>query len=249
VRSVVLAACQGERFIGEQLDSILSQLAPEDEVVVSDDASTDRTLQIVTQRHDGRIRVLANDTRLGYVANFQRAINQSRGDPVFFSDQDDVWLPDKVATLEAAMRSSECAASDAAVVDEYLNSVHRSFFEILGARNFSPLSIYLKPRIIGATLACRREYLQALLPFPAGIPHDFWLTCNAAFDGKLAVIRRPLILYRRHSSAFSVTATKRRRLLSTIAAERARLITAMLRHRLSRRSRALGHGKAGSLSK
>ena len=233
MRSVVLAACQGERFIGEQLDSILSQLAPEDEVVVSDDASTDGTLQIIAQRNDTRIRVLTNDTRVGYAANFQRAIDHSRGDRVFFSDQDDVWLPDKVTTLEAAMRTSACVASDATVVDERLNALHRSYFEFHGTRHFSPLSVYLKPPFIGATLACHREYLQSLLPFPAGVPHDFWLTFNAVCDGKLAVIRTPLILYRRHADAVSVTATGHRRPLSSIAAERARLIGAMLRHRLT----------------
>jgi glycosyltransferase involved in cell wall biosynthesis len=235
MRSVVVATCQGERFLAEQLDSILPQLAPEDEVVISDDASTDRTLQIIAQRHDPRFRVLANTTRVGYVANFQRAIAHCRGDRVFFSDQDDVWISDKVATLEAALRTSDCVASDATIVDERLNAVYQSYFEHRGIRHFSGLSIYLKPRIIGATLACRREYLQALLPFPAGVPHDFWLTLNAAFDGKLEVVRTPLILYRRHPDALSVTATGRRRPLSEIAAERARLIGALLRHRLTHR--------------
>jgi glycosyltransferase involved in cell wall biosynthesis len=239
MRTVVLATWQGERYLGEQLDSILPQLAPEDEIVISDDASTDRTLQIVAQRRDLRIRVLANETRVGYVANFQRAIDHSRGDYVFFSDQDDVWLPHKVSTLQMAMQTNACVASDAIVVDDRLNPLHRSYFELRGARNFSRLSIYLKPRIVGATLACRREFLNRLLPFPAGIPHDFWLTFNAAFDGTLAVIPTPLILYRRHGNAFSVTATDRRRPLTTIAAERARLIGAMVRHRLMRRPRPL----------
>ncbi|MDB6008703.1 MAG: putative glycosyltransferase [Gammaproteobacteria bacterium] len=232
MRSVVLAAYQGEQFIGEQLDSILPQLAPDDEIVVSDDASTDGTLTVIAQRRDPRIRILANDTRVGYVANFQRAIDASRGDSIFFSDQDDVWLPNKVATLDVAMQSSGCVASDAIVVDDRCQVLHRSWFEWRGARGFSRLSIYLKPPIIGATLACRRKYLEGLLPFPAGVPHDFWLTFNAVFDGELGVTRTPLILYRRHPNVLSVTATQQRRSLSTIVAERVRLIGAMLRHRL-----------------
>jgi len=239
MRSVVLATCQGERFIGEQLDSILSQLAPEDEVIVSDDASTDRTLEVITGRRDPRVRVLAHDTRVGYVRNFQRAIQESRGEIVFFSDQDDVWLPGKVITLEAALRNSRCVASDAIVVDDRLQTLHRSYFEWRGTRGFSGLSIYLKPPIVGATLACRREYLQTLLPFPPGVPHDFWITCNAACDGALAVVRTPLILYRRHTNALSVSATSRRRGMKTIAGERIRLLGAMLRHRLTQRREAL----------
>jgi glycosyltransferase involved in cell wall biosynthesis len=239
MRSVVLATCQGEQFVGEQLDSILTQLAPEDEIVVSDDASTDGTLAAIAQRGDPRIRVLAHTTRVGYIANFQRAIDASRGDFVFFSDQDDVWLPNKVATLEAAMRTSQCVASDAIVVDARLQTVHRSYFEWHGTNRFSRLSIYLRPPIVGATMACRREYLQTLLPLPAGVPHDFWLTFNAACDGTLEVIRTPLILYRRHTNAFSVSATGQRRGMKTIATERAKLIGAMLRHRLSPRPRPL----------
>ncbi len=239
MRSVVLATCQGEPFIREQLDSILQQLAPEDEVVVSDDASTDRTLEVIAGRGDPRVRVLANDTRVGYVANFQRAIEASRGDSIFFSDQDDVWLPNKVATLDAALRTRGCVASDAIVVDARLQTLHPSYFEWRGTRVFSRLSIYLRPPIVGATMACRRVYLDTVLPFPAGVPHDFWLTFNAACDGTLEVIRTPLILYRRHTNAFSVSGTGERRGMRTIATERVKLIGAMLRHRLIQRPQTL----------
>lgn len=235
MRSVVLASYQGERFIGEQLDSILPQLAPEDEIVVSDDVSTDRTLEVIAQRGDARIRVLANDLRVGCVANFQRAIEHCRGDTVFFCDQDDIWLPNKVEMLDAALRTARCAASDAIVVDANLATLHRSYFEWRGARQFSRLSIYLKPPIIGATVACRRDYVETLLPFPSGVSHDFWLTFNAACDDTLAILRTPLILYRRHPDAHSISATGLRRPLAAIAAERARLIGAMLRHRRSQR--------------
>jgi len=235
VRSVVLASYQGEQYIGEQLDSILPQLAPEDELVVSDDASTDRTLEITAARRDPRIRILANDQRVGYIANFQRAIEASHGEHIFFSDQDDVWLPWKVATLEAALQDSACVASDATVVDDRLQPLYDSYFDFRKVRGFSSLSIYLRPPIIGSTLACRREYLLGLLPFPRGIPHDFWLTANAAFDQTLGVIQKPLILYRRHPTAFSVSGTANRRSARTITAERARLIFEMLRRRLLRR--------------
>jgi glycosyltransferase involved in cell wall biosynthesis len=239
MRSVVLASYQGERFIGEQLDSILPQLAPEDEIVVSDDLSTDRTVEMIARRNDARIRVLAHKTRVGYVANFQRAIAGCRGDTVFFCDQDDIWLPNKIEMLDAALRTGGCAASDAIVVDDRLETLHRSYFEWRGTRRFSPLSIYLKPPIIGATVACRRDYLESLLPFPTAVPHDFWLTFNAACDNTLVVLRTPLILYRRHSHAHSISATSRRRALTTIGAERVRLIGAMLRHRLGQRPHTL----------
>lgn len=232
MRSVVLATCQGERFLLAQLKSILSQLSAEDEVIVSDDSSTDGTLAVIRGISDPRIQVITNTKRLGYVANFGRAIVRARGESVFLSDQDDIWLPNKVAELDSAMRRADCVASDAIVVDEELRVLHDSFFRLRGADRFDDLSIFRKPRIVGATLACRRAYLQTLLPFPRGVPHDFWITVNAAFDRKLEVLPMPLILYRRHNRAHSVTATGQKRGMGTIAAERTRIAIHMLLRRL-----------------
>lgn len=245
MRSVVVATYQGERYIARQLASILTQLAPEDEVVVSDDASSDRTLDIVAQLGDARTRILAHPDRVGYVANFGRALAHARGDPIYFSDQDDVWLPSKVATLDAALAIRACVASDAVVVDDALRTLHHSYFDWRGTKSFSPLAVYLKPPIVGATLACRREYVQALLPFPADIPYDFWLTLNAAWDRVLHVVQTPLILYRRHAQALSVSATGRRRSAATIATERIGIAGAMLRRRLMSRGRVAGIAAEG----
>jgi glycosyltransferase involved in cell wall biosynthesis len=232
MRSVVLASYQGERFIGEQLDSIIPQLSSDDEIIISDDASTDGTLSIVAQRSDKRIRVLSNDVRIGYVGNFQRAISQSVGDSIFFSDQDDVWLPNKIVTLDLALRNKPCVSSDAIVVDEQLREIYPSFFQWRGTRSFSAWSIFLKPAIVGATLACTKRYLDTLLPLPPGIPHDFWISFNAAWDDSLEIVHKPLILYRRHAGALSPSATKRRRSASKIAVERLRLIGSALQRRV-----------------
>ena len=239
MRSVVLASCQGERFLAAQLEGILSQLSAEDEVIVSDDHSTDRTLAILREMSDPRLRVIVNTERVGYVANFERAIAQSRGDVIFFSDQDDIWLPNKVSEFDLAMSRADCVASDAIVVDEELRVLHDSFFRLRGADRFDDISIFRKPNIVGATLACRRSYLQTLLPFPRGVPHDFWITVNAAFDQRLEVLPTPLILYRRHDSAHSVTATGRRRGMGTIAAERGRIAIHMLLRRMIVRRRPI----------
>jgi glycosyltransferase involved in cell wall biosynthesis len=235
MRSVVLASYQGERFIGEQLDSITPQLSPDDEIIISDDASTDATLAVVAQRHDKRIRVLSNKARVGYIDNFQRAINQSSGDVIFFSDQDDVWLPGKVAIFDRVLRHNFCVSSDAVVVDEHLRQIYPSYFQWRGTRSFSAWSIFLKPPIIGATLACTRQYLDRLLPLPPGIPHDFWISFNAAWDDALEIVHAPQILYRRHSDALSPSATDRRRALSRIASERVQLLGSALRRRLLNR--------------
>jgi glycosyltransferase involved in cell wall biosynthesis len=231
MRSVVLASFQGEPYIAEQLRSILAQLAPEDEVVVSDDASTDRTLEVVAALADPRIQIIANSSRAGYVGNFERAIARSRGDPVYFSDQDDVWLPGKVAALDAALRSSRLVVSDAIVVDENLQTLQQSYFAWRATSGFSPTRLFLKPPIIGATLACRRQYLASLLPFPAGVPHDFWLSLNAALDRGLAVVDTPQILYRRHGNNASPTGSGLKRPLEVVLLERWRILLALARRR------------------
>jgi glycosyltransferase involved in cell wall biosynthesis len=234
MRSVVLAACQGERFIGEQLRSITAQLAQEDEIVVCDDLSTDATVDVVLRMQDSRIRVFANERRLGYIRNFERAISFAKGDTIYFSDQDDVWLPNKIVAMESALRLKSCVASDAIVVDEDLSLMHESYFAWRGTRGFSAAGMFLKPAIIGATLACKRTYLDTVMPFPAGVPHDFWLTVNAAWDDAFGIVTEPLILYRRHEGAVSPSGTGRRRSSRTILTERARLATALISRRLLR---------------
>jgi glycosyltransferase involved in cell wall biosynthesis len=234
MRSVVLAACQGERFIGEQLRSITAQLAQEDEIVVCDDASTDATIDVVLRMKDSRIRVFANEIRLGYIRNFERAISFARGDTIYFSDQDDVWLPNKIAAMESALRLKPCVASDAIVVNEGLSLIHESYFAWRGTRGFSAAEMFRKPAIIGATLACKRAYLSTVMPFPEGVPHDFWLTVNAAWDDAFGFVAEPLILYRRHEAAVSPSGTDRRRPWRTILTERTRVAAALVSRRLLR---------------
>jgi glycosyltransferase involved in cell wall biosynthesis len=243
-RTVVLASYQGERFIGAQLDSILPQLSPDDEVIVSDDSSTDRTLQVVAACSDPRIRILANTTRVGYVENFGRALAQARGQVILFSDQDDVWLPNKISALDAALRRAACVASDAVIVDEDLRVLQPSYFAWRRTPGFSPLSIYLKPPIVGATLACRSAYLKAMLPLPRRVPHDFWLTLNAALDRELHVLQVPLILYRRHADAHSVSGVARKRRKDVILAERARMLAAIIARRMGARYFRRGTSRA-----
>jgi len=228
--SVVMATYQGERYVLEQLQSIRPQLTGDDEIVISDDASTDGTARAIESLQDARIRLRRNAERVGYVHNFERAIAWARGDWIFFSDQDDVWLPGKVESLSAALAHKACVASDAIVADEQLRSVRESYFELRGVRGFSAPAIFLRPRIIGASMAVHRRYLYRYLPFPAGIPHDHWLSLNAALDGELLVLDRALVLYRRHTDVASATA-KGRRALHVVCRERFGLAHAVLRRR------------------
>lgn len=224
--SFVLASYNGAGFIEEQLTSILASLGPDDEIVVSDDGSTDATLECVSAVRDTRIRLLSGGERLGYQGNFARAMAASTGRFIFFSDQDDICLAARVPLSLTALERHWCVCGDATVVDSQLKPMQASHFAAHGAR-FDLVSLIARPPVIGATLACRREFVDACIPFPVGVPHDMWLASQAARMGELAAVREPFILYRRHAAAVSATASTSQRPIRERLIERYRLVRAM----------------------
>ena len=225
--SVVMATYNGAQHLAAQVNSWLACLGPHDEIVISDDGSNDGTRDVVAAIGDRRLHMVPLGPRLGYQGNFQRAIAASRGRYIFFSDQDDICLSARVEQSLAALASAWCVCGDATLVDQHLNVIGDSFFVQRKAR-FDAFSLFLRPAVIGATMACQRDFVRASLPFPDNIPHDMWLSIRAARRGKLAVVRQPFILYRRHEAAVSATGTSRRRGLSTILRERASLAWSLL---------------------
>lgn len=115
--SVCLACYNGERYIAEQLNSVLDQLLPYDEIIVSDDASTDQTAAVVHALKDNRIRFHQNECGLGIVRNFEQALAHARNDLIFLCDQDDIWLPGKVDRMVASLNNAVMVVSDCRVVD------------------------------------------------------------------------------------------------------------------------------------
>lgn len=228
--SVVLASYNGGHFIEAQLRSLLAALDADDEIVVSDDGSTDDTRGVVEAVKDRRIRLLPAGPRLGYQENFARAISSARGKYIFFSDQDDICLPNRIEQSLAALATAACVCGDATVVDADLQIISPSYFQLRRPRGFSAWHLLAKPAAIGATMACRREFVEAALPFPRSIPHDHWLSVLAASRRQLKVVPAPFILYRRHAGVASFTSTRSRRSLSTILFERIRLGWALLTH-------------------
>jgi glycosyltransferase involved in cell wall biosynthesis len=221
--SIVLATFNGEKYIKAQLLSLLDALGEDDEIVVSDDGSSDNTRNIVLSVNDTRIHLLPPSLQLGYQKNFSRAILASRGQYVLFSDQDDICLPERVAKSLQALKLHGCVFGDAIVTDEALLPTSDSYFDYRCAKSFTVLSLFLKPPAIGATMACSREFLNSALPFPDGVPHDHWLSVLAAVRGELQVVRSPFILYRRHLGVASLTGLSKKRSFAMIARERARL--------------------------
>lgn len=225
--SVVMATYNGARFVTAQLESLLAALGSQDEIVVSDDNSSDETRAVISALRDPRIRLLPRGPRLGYQGNFARSIAASRGRIIMFSDQDDICLPERITKSLSALEEKLCVCGDAVVVDDTLNVIQHSFFMARRAR-FGAWQLFVRPSVIGATMACHREFVLMSLPVPEGVPHDMWLSICAARRRELAVVRAPFILYRRHPSAASVTASANTRPLRHILTERMQLGWALI---------------------
>lgn len=210
--SVCMATYEGEKYIEEQINSILPQLSIEDELIISDDGSRDQTLSIIQNymNEDARIRLLAGPNK-GVVANFEHAIEHSRGDIIFLADQDDVWLPSKVQRIKEFFDQNlmiDLVVSDLMIVDEQLEILEHSYFTY---RNVQVGFIHniIKNKYIGAGMAFRKSFKERALPIPKQVPmHDMWLGILAAKQKKSALLKEPLTLYRRHGDNVSAINTQ-----------------------------------------
>lgn len=202
--SVCIATYNGAKYIGEQLASILKQLSAEDEVVVSDDGSTDGTIDIVRSLNDRRIRIVDGPRRHSPTLNFEWALRNAKGEYIFLADQDDVWLEGKVTRCVEELQMCDCVVSDARVTDSLLNTTSESLFQLMHVRRGRLSNLLWRNGYTGCCMAFKREVLSKALPFPTDIPmHDIWIGNVAAFCGSLHFINDRLLLFRRHDAAAS----------------------------------------------
>lgn len=204
--SVCMATYNGAVYIKEQLDSILSQIGPEDEVVISDDGSTDATLEVIKSIGSPCIRIVQGPRMKSPSKNFEHALAQAKGDIIFLCDQDDVWQPNKVAVMLQALKTAACVVSDCRVVDAQLNVMEPSFYQVVRKHEGRWYNLLVRNCYLGCCMAMRREVLDKALPFPKTVPmHDIWLGNVAAFYYSLRFIPDNLMAYRRHGKNASTT--------------------------------------------
>lgn len=202
--SVCLAARNGSRHIRAQVESILasSRVA---ELLVSDDGSTDETLQVLQAIRDPRLKLLAGPRR-GVMRNFEFLLGQAEGEYIFLSDQDDIWLERKVEIMTEALRDADLAVSDCSIVDEQLRVIAPSFFETRGSGP-GVLKNLWRNSYLGCCMAFRRRVLDYVLPFPASVPmHDWWIGLMVDLKGRVRFVPQALVLYRRHDANVTFTA-------------------------------------------
>lgn len=226
--TVCIATYNGELYIRKQLMSILSQLECTDEVIVSDDQSTDGTLDVVKSLKDKRIVIVENcDCRKGPVLNFENALKHATGDIIFLSDQDDVWMQNKVAVSCSFLKHYDLVFSNAIVVNKEGNTVRDYFY--VQAPSTGLIKNLLYNSFFGATMAFKRSILDKALPFPTSLPmHDQWLGVIASYYYSVGYIAEPLIKYRRHDANASFCGEKSSNSLARKILFRINIIRALL---------------------
>ena len=206
--SVCMATRNGAKYIREQLDSILVQLDATDEIIISDDASTDDTVSVIESYNDSRLKLFKNKSSAGISKNFEISLSVSNGEFIFLADQDDVWMPNKVDVMKKSLARHDLVVSDCLLVDHSLRMKNQSFFAMNNSGKGLIRNI-LKNSYIGCCMAFNRKLLNHALPFPSDIPiHDFWIGMVGEVHYKVAFITDILVYHRRHSANASSTGDK-----------------------------------------
>lgn len=203
-----MATYNGGRYIENQLLSILNQLGDSDEVIISDDGSSDDTLSIISGLCDKRIKLiehprnwLAIDTSIltRVKKNFDAALRLTSGDYIFLADQDDEWLPGRVtAAISLLEKETDLTVSDCIVVDEQGSVIFSSYYDLIPPSDAFIRTI-IKSSFHGCCMAFRSRMLKHILPFPdKDIGHDTWIGLVCLTKGNVGFLKEPYVKYIRH---------------------------------------------------
>lgn len=201
--SVVMCTYNGEKYLKEQLDSIVNQTYPIYEIVIQDDSSTDTTVSILNEyaQRFPYIRVIINETRLGYNKNFQSALYKATGEYIAISDQDDVWIHTKLEMLMKEIRKNDLCFSISSILYPD-GKITREKKEI----NLSLERLVFSNAVSGHTALFRKDWLYEIPYWSDKIFFDWWLAINAAALGSICMCKQELTLHRVHndSATFSM---------------------------------------------
>lgn len=208
--SVCLATYNGEKFIKNQIESILIQLGFDDELIISDNGSTDNTISLINSFNDRRVKIykflerrvcgFSKTAHYTISANFENAIKHASGDYIFLADQDDIWLENKVNTTMMELKNVDLVVSNCSIITEDGN-ISRTGFLKMEMFSKSVRSNVISPRFHGCCMAFRASALSYILPFPKMlILHDSWIGVLISQLGTVKFLDKDLMLYRLHNS-------------------------------------------------
>lgn len=210
---VLLATYNGERYISEQIESILNQTYKNINLIISDDCSKDNTPEIIREyaQKDERIKVYLQEKNLGVVKNIEFLLKQVQSSLYMLSDQDDVWLSVKIEKSVETLKKQDAdlVFGDLEVVDKNLKTIYTSFGDFMllnrkiGKYIKSYKMNYLYNCITGCTVLSKKKFIEKILPLPEKtkfLIHDHWIGLMVALDGKLAYMPEKYIKYRQHGN-------------------------------------------------
>ena len=213
--SILMASYNGEKYIAEQIESVMQQTEQDFVLYINDDCSTDNTYHIASQyaqKRPDKIILTQNAKNTGNPKfNFIQMMIRRRDNYLMCCDQDDIWLPEKIATALAKMRDMEkkygeatplLVHTDLTVVDESLQLIAPSFKTMIGTAEIHELrELLLQNNVTGCTVIYNRALAEYLTRQPSDfVMHDWWLALVAMCFGKTGYIGEPMILYRQHSN-------------------------------------------------
>lgn len=210
---ILMATYNGEKYLKEQIESILNQTYKNIRLIISDDASKDSTPQILEEyrKKDSRIEIYLNKENRGVVKNIEFLLEKVEDEFYMLADQDDVWLPLKVEkSIETLKKqNADLVFGDLEVVDEKLETLYPSFgdFMLLNRKINKYIDSYkvnyLYNCVTGCTVLSKKEFIEKILPIPAEskyLIHDHWIGIMVALNGKLAYMPEKYIKYRQHGN-------------------------------------------------
>jgi glycosyltransferase involved in cell wall biosynthesis len=213
--SVVLGTFNGERYLEEQLRSVLEQTYKQLEILAIDDGSSDGTVRILRQfaALDPRIRVVINERNLGFIRNFEKGCSLSAGHWIALCDQDDFWMPDKVEKMVAGIGQFPMIYCDSELCGEDLRPLGKKISDLVHYQSFDDCrQLCVFSRMYGHATLITRELFDKASPFREEVPHDGWLAFHATLYGGVAYLPEVLVKYRQHAgNVFGVVGRKKKK--------------------------------------
>lgn len=210
--SIAMTTYNGEKFLKEQIDSILAQTYTDFELVIVDDCSTDSTWEILcTYKQNQKVRIFKNEKNLGFKSNFEKAISLCTGDFIALSDQDDVWLENHLQVLLDTIDQKDLACANAILVDKNLKDLGSRMSDVTKIKKIPSgskalLTYFLSNHyfVQGSTCLLTKGFVQKALPIPTEIDyHDTWFSLFCAANNGLNYTKEPILLYRQHKNNVS----------------------------------------------
>lgn len=204
--SIAMCTYNGEVFLDQQIQSILDQTFPNLELVIIDDCSADGTfglLQSWHTRYPSKIKIFKNEKNLGYNKNFEKAISLCKGDFIAISDQDDIWLPDKIEKLIQTFSTNDILLSHCASIHLLNNKLQHKSAVLRWEKHFSgnnTASLFLFNQIQGHNMVFRKSLTPYILPLPPDVYYDWWIATVATCYGKVGSVPEYLVQHRMHQN-------------------------------------------------